>query len=65
MQQAVHDKFDTLNNITNIIHTIDNWDGTDDETGEKISMNLKKKITSSSAKVSALENNPIIVCLDR
>ena len=46
MQQAVHDKFDTLNNITNIIHTIDNWDGTDDETGEKISRNLKKKITS-------------------
>ena len=43
MQQSVHEKFDTLNNINSVIHTIDNWDETDEETGEKICINLKKK----------------------
>ena len=35
MQQAVYDKFNTINNITNTIHTIGNWDETDEERGEK------------------------------
>lgn len=40
MQQAVHDKFDTINNITNTIYTIDNWDETDEDAGENIAINL-------------------------
>ena len=54
MQQAVHDKFDTINNITSTLHTIDNWDETDEETGEKKTINLKKKIEVLTKNISEL-----------
>lgn len=57
MQQAVYDKFDTINNITSRLHTIDNWDETNEETGEKININLQKKIQSISNKIDALETS--------
>ena len=57
MQQAVHDKFDTINNITNTIHTIDNWDETDEETGEKKTINLKKKSDSISKNINDLNTS--------
>ena len=59
MQQAVHDKFDTLNNITNIVHTIAKWDETDEETGQKIFINLKKKINDLNTKIEGLENTVV------
>ena len=57
MQQAVHDKFDTINNITSTIHTIDNWDETDEETGEKKTINLKKKIDGITKNLNDLNTS--------
>ena len=38
---------------------IDNWDETDDETGEKVSINLRKKISNMTSKFDILENTII------